>query len=75
MPNHGRVIAIVQTDAYTYLKVMGAGGSRWIAAPHGDFNEGDNIHYSRGMTMVQFYSRSLGRTFDDILFVERVEKD
>jgi len=75
LPNSGRVIAVVQTDAYTYLKVMGAGGSSWIAAPHGEFKKGDNIHYSRGMTMVQFYSRSLGRTFDEILFVERVEKD
>ena len=75
LPNSGRVIAVVQTSAYTYLKVMGDGGSSWIAAPHGEFKKGDNIHYSRGLTMVQFYSRSLGRTFDEILFVERVEKD
>jgi hypothetical protein len=75
LPNSGRVMAVVQTNSYTYLKVMGNGGSRWLAAPRGDFNKGDNIHYSRGLSMVQFYSRSLGRTFDEILFVERVEKD
>lgn len=75
LPNSGKVIAVIQTDAYTYLKVMGNGGARWLAAPRGEFNKGDAIHYSRGLTMVQFYSRSLGRTFEEILFVERVEKD
>jgi len=75
LPNSGEIIAIVQTDAYTYLKVMGKGGARWLAAPHGEFIKGETIHYSRGLTMVRFYSRSLGRTFDEILFVEKVQRD
>ena len=75
LPNAGKVIEVIQTGAYTYLKVSGEAGARWIAAPKGDYKTGDAIHYSRGLTMTGFHSRSLQRTFDEILFVERVDKD
>jgi hypothetical protein len=75
LPNAGNVIEIIQTSAYTYLKVSGEAGARWLAAPKGDYKAGDAIRYSRGLTMSNFYSRSLERKFDEILFVERIEKD
>ena len=74
LPNSGKIIEIIQTTSYTYLKVMGKGGASWLAAPQGEYNTGDMIHYSRGLAMSKFYSRMLDRQFDEILFVERVEK-
>jgi len=75
LPNAGNVIEVIQTGAYTYLKVSGEAGARWLAAPKGDYKTGDAIRYSRGLTMTGFHSRSLQRTFDEILFVERVDRD
>jgi hypothetical protein len=75
LPNAGTVIEIIQTSAYSYLKVDGMAGARWLAAPKDDYSIGDTLHYSRGLTMTNFYSRSLKRTFDEILFVEKIEKD
>lgn len=75
LPNAGKVIEVIQTGAYTYLKVSGEAGARWLAAPKGDYKTGDAIRYSRGLTMTGFYSRSLQRKFDEILFVERVDKE
>ena len=74
LPNHGNVIEVIQTRAYSYLKVSGEGGSRWLATSRDDYTVGDNIGYSRGLTMTNFYSRTLDRRFDEILFVEKVEK-
>lgn len=75
LPNAGKVIEVIQTSAYSYLKVSGDAGARWLAAPKGDYKTGDAIHYSRGLTMNNFYSRSLKRKFDEILFVERLDKE
>jgi len=74
LPNSGQVVEVIQTTSYSYLKVMGEGGARWLAAPLGDYAPDDTIYFSRGLTMTNFYSRSLGRQFDQILFVEQAEK-
>ena len=75
LPNAGTVIDIIQTSAYSYLKVAGDAGARWLAAPRDEYQTGDKIRYSRGLTMSNFYSRSLDRKFDEILFVEKVGKE
>ena len=75
LPNGGQVIEVIQTSAYSYLKVEGDAGARWLAAPRGEYQQGDGIRYSRGLTMTNFFSRSLGRKFGEILFVERVDKE
>jgi len=75
LPNAGTVIDIIQTSAYSYLKVDSDAGARWLAAPRGEYQMGDVIRYSRGLTMTNFFSRTLDRKFDEILFVEKVEKE
>lgn len=74
LPNSASIIEIIQTEAYSYLKVDTGNGNQWLAAPRGVYKPGDRIRYSRGMTMTHFFSRTLNKTFDAILFVERVEK-
>jgi hypothetical protein len=69
LPNEGVVQEVIQTDAYSYLRVSGPQGERWIAAPRTAYKVKDRIRYSRGMEMGNFYSRALDRTFDSILFV------
>ena len=75
LPNHGRVVEVIQTRAYSYLKISAEGGTRWLATSRDDYVVGDDIGYSRGLTMTNFTSRTLNRTFDEILFVEKVAKE
>lgn len=70
LPNEGVVQEVIQTQVYSYLRVLGPQGERWIAGPRTDYRVKDRIRYSRGMEMGNFYSRALNRTFDSILFVE-----
>jgi hypothetical protein len=75
LPNAGQVSEVIQMGSYSYLKVNTAAGARWLAAPKGEYQVGDHLRYSRGLAMTNFYSRSLERKFDEILFVEKVEKE
>ena len=70
LPNEGTVREVLQAGIYTYVKVTGAGGEIWIAGPQGEYSPGDTIRYSSGTPMSDFHSRSLGRSFEHILFVE-----
>jgi len=74
MPNAGVVVDLIQTKAYSYVKVRGDDGTRWLAGPRTDLKTGDAVRYSRGMEMDDFFSRQLQRKFDSILFVEGVER-
>jgi len=74
LANNGSIVEIIQTKAYSYIKVSGEAGNRWLAAPYGEYSINEKISYSRGLTMTNFFSRSLQRHFEEILFVERVEK-
>ena len=44
----------------------------WIAAPTMAVSEGDQVKYSGGMEMKDFYSKALDRTFESIFFVQNV---
>ncbi len=74
LPNRGTVSEIIQTRTYSYLKVLHEGGASWLAAPRDGYTQGEVIRYSRGLTMHDFFSRTLNRRFDEILFVERVQR-
>lgn len=72
LPNHGVVVEVIQTRAYSYLKIKTSAGMTWLAAPHDEYKQGMNIRYSRGLTMINFFSKKLQRQFEVILFVEKV---
>ena len=44
----------------------------WLAAPETEMAEGQQLTWFGGTQMGEFRSSSLERTFDDILFVERI---
>ena len=69
--NHGRVREVIQTSAYSYLAVEQDGHLRWLVAPKMTIKIGDDLGFSRGLEMHDFYSRTLDRRFDAILFVEQ----
>jgi hypothetical protein len=50
------------------------GAKFWIAIPQTSVSQGELLYFTNSMEMKDFYSQTLDRTFESVLFVERVEK-
>ncbi len=75
-PPHGvAVLEVIQVVNYTYLRVKDNNTELWIAAPTLEVKAGDTVYYQNGMMMTKFESKELKRTFEQILFVDRISKD
>lgn len=72
LPNVGTVKESIAAGSYTYLHVARNNKEEWLAIPRHDVPVGAEIRYAEGMVMRDFYSRSLNRTFKQVLFVEGV---
>jgi len=66
------VLEFTDVPQYTYLRVNEDGKEYWIAAPTLQVKNGDILYYSQGMEMREFYSESLDKTFESIIFVQRI---
>ncbi len=72
LPNRGRVMEVINTPAYTYVKVSDGGVERWLAAPVMALRPGMVIRYGQGVEMRGFYSQALSRRFERIWFISAV---
>jgi hypothetical protein len=72
-PNSGKVLEVIDTSMYTYLQVSLDKGPVWIAASKTKVAKGDKVGFGNGAVMTNFYSKSLNRTFDSIIFTDKVE--
>lgn len=69
-PNTGKLLQLQQAGPYTYAEVeTGDGQKVWIAGGHLEAKAGDGVQWGRAEEMRNFNAKSLGRTFDRILFV------
>ena len=74
LPHRGRVLEVLQTAAYSYIRVRRADGvEQWLAAPVTELQVGQEIAYSQGVPMSDFYSKSLARRFGYVLFIGTVK--
>ncbi|MDO8466075.1 MAG: hypothetical protein Q7S46_12635 [Gallionella sp.] len=71
----GKVLEVLDSSAYTYLKVTGDKAPVWLAAYKINIAKGAIVNYSDGVAMSNFHSKSLNRTFDTLIFVDRVEPE
>jgi hypothetical protein len=71
--NKGKVLDTMDASIYTYIEVTTEKGSVWLAASKTKVAKGDNIRYPNGAPMANFYSPSLKRTFDTIIFLDKIE--
>jgi hypothetical protein len=63
---------VLNATAYTYLLVTEGEKEYWMAIPLTDVKVGKKYSYEGGMEMKKFESKDLKRTFDSVLFVERL---
>ncbi len=74
LANHGKILEIIQTEQYSYIRVATSSGESWLAGPGIQLAVGDEIEFSQGVTMRNFFSKSLARNFKKIIFVGEVVK-
>lgn len=68
-PMSGKVLETMDSGGYTYIHVEKAGMKMWVAIPSTKGIEvGQTVTFQPGMTMRNFKSSTLGRTFDAIYF-------
>ena len=68
---YGRVTDVITTDRFTYIEIVADGEKTWAAGPVTSVSKGDMVAFSAKMPMQNFYSKSLGREFHLIYFVDR----
>ncbi|MCK9988608.1 MAG: hypothetical protein AzoDbin1_05080 [Azoarcus sp.] len=69
-PNSGKILQLLQGGGYSYAEVeQGNGEKVWIAGGQIPVQVGDTVQWGDSAVMTNFASKSLGRTFDRILFV------
>jgi len=71
----GIVKQSMQTTNYTYILFTVNGADQWVAVPAQQVKEGETYYFRGGLTMSNFESKELKRTFDNILFLERLSTD
>jgi hypothetical protein len=71
--NQGKVVSLENVNNYTYLELETADGSNlWLAVPTSNAKAGDKVLWHGGAEMEDFESKSLGRTFSKIIFVNAI---
>lgn len=71
----GVVKQSMQTTNYTYILFTVNNADQWVAVPSQQVKEGETYYFRGGLTMNNFESKELGKTFDNILFLERLSTD
>lgn len=71
--NQGKVLDIMNASIYTYIQVSTDKEPVWLAASKTKVAKGDTIRYPNGAPMQNFFSSSLNRTFNTIIFLDKIE--
>ena len=67
-PHSAKILESLESGGYTYMKVQEGKDSYWIAMTQRAVKVGDTIEYTEQGWMKDFHSKTLNRTFDNILF-------
>jgi hypothetical protein len=71
----GKVLEVMNASNYTYLRVDTGREKLWLAGPQTNVKPGEKVTFGAGLPMKNFQSKSLGRTFDTVYFVDRITRD
>lgn len=70
----GKVVETVDAGGYTYICLEKDGKKSWAAVPPAKVTVGQELALTPGVTMSNFVSKSLNRTFDKILFSGGIQR-
>jgi len=66
-PVRGEVLEVLDTDAFTYMRLRTAKGETWAAVSKAAVKKGEQVTIDNPTVMQNFQSKSLKRTFDTIV--------
>jgi hypothetical protein len=69
----GEVLETKDVDSYTYLRLKTKDGETWAAVPTTSVKKGAQVTIANPMTMNNFESKTLKKTFDKIVFGQIVD--
>ena len=69
-----RFIETMNSSGYTYLLLDATQGKIWVAIPETQVKTGQTVACTPGMTMYNFTSKTLNRTFEAIVFSPGLDK-
>ena len=72
--NNGQVLSVIQVPGYTYVEVRNNGRNLWLAGNPIEVTEGEIISWADAAMMRNFESKTLGRTFEELMFVSAFYK-
>ena len=67
-PMEGRVVETMNAGSYTYISLEKNGKKGWVAVPVTEVAVGQEIKVKPGLEMGLFSSKTLNRSFDNIIF-------
>jgi len=67
-PIDGKIVEAVDSGGYTYVLLERAGEKSWLAMPHAEVKVGEIGKFMPGVQMGEFHSKTLDRTFKQIVF-------
>lgn len=68
----GKVKSVAHAGGYSYVEVDANGSTQWLAVTETPMKAGDTVTWQPGAEMRNFNAKSLGRTFEQITFINGV---
>ena len=68
----GKVLETTSAAGYTYMLLEAGGKQFWVAGTQVTAKKGDVVSYIENVTMQNFTSRTMNKTFDSIIFASSV---
>lgn len=75
VPLQGKIVETMDSNGYTYLLVDATQGKVWVAIPQTAVKVGQEVSCAPGLTMNNFTSKTLNRTFEAIVFSPGIGKE
>ena len=66
----GDLLETFNSGGYTYVRLKAKDGDVWAAGPTTVIDKSDKVSFIGKVAMIDFYSKSLNRKFDNIYFVD-----
>lgn len=70
-PGQAKVLSATHASGYTYMEVEFDGKKTWVAATSLKIKTGDTVQWESASVMNNYTSKTLRRTFPEILFVSK----
>ncbi len=64
----GKIVETMNSGGYSYALIEKDGVKSWVAVPQVILGVGDEVEFTGGLEMGQYTSKTLGKTFESIIF-------